>query len=95
MHPPKISVAVNIRRGHGEIFADEWYDSSRNSGTIWDACATTRLLTWPEDDEAAQENHHALTDEICKRTFEKVRSAIAEAFTEIAIEVLTRERKRG
>src|SRR5436190_2623546 len=92
--PPKISVALTIRHGHGEIFADEWYESARASGTIWDACAVTRLLTWPEGDEAAQEHHHALTDEICRLAFAAARDAIAEAFKEAAIQVLTRERER-
>jgi len=79
-----------VTAAHGDRFAEEWY-----RGEITDACDLTGIVRWPEDGpDEAEDRFHDVTDEICLRVFESVRTVIAEAFVRVATDVLTRERGR-
>lgn len=100
---PPLKMAPRVTREHGEIFAAEWYEIAVGGGDIWDAFESTGLMEWPEDDpnrplgdffDPRDERYQQIEDEILQRTFEAVRTAVAEAFTKAAKEVLARERKR-
>lgn len=98
---PPLKIAPRVTRRHGESFADEWYETAVE-GAAWEAFANTGLMEWPEDDpnrpieelDPADVRYEKIEDEILERTFETVRTAVAEAFTKVAREVLARERKR-
>jgi hypothetical protein len=92
---PKLTIAPEVTRAHGETFAEKWFQAACNDVAMVDALAATSLLVWPaEDDEPAQDRYETIEEEILRRTFAEARPALAEAFTRVASEVLARERQR-
>jgi len=77
----------------GEAFVKGYLDRAFEGLEMIEAFGETGILTWPIDDAAGQHRYQAIEDEILERTFEAVRSALAEAFVRVANEVLDRERK--
>lgn len=94
MSEPKLEMVSVVTPEQGETFAEEWFDTSLVSGLLYDACQIAKIIEWPENDDDAQERHHKITDEICKRTFEAAKGAITEAFVRVATAVLARESRR-
>jgi len=85
-----------VTREHGNTFVREWFQHSIDDGTIAAACAATRVVPWPEDDdEPGQNRSHDITDEICERVLEAVRETVSDMFVSVAADVLNRERSRG
>jgi len=97
---PQLKIAPRVTRKHGENFAAEWCAEGEHG---WEAFSNTGLMEWPEDDpnqpidepfDPRDARYEKIEDEILERTFAAVRTAVAEAFTKVAREVLARERKR-
>lgn len=90
----KLNIVEVVTREHGERFADSWREFSLRSEPILEAFEETGVMTWPEDDVAAQGRFLDIEDEVTERVFDEIRSAAAEAFVSIANEILVRERLR-
>lgn len=89
--PPPLVIVEMVTPEHGETFAEEW----RTTDSITEACSSTGIVAWPEDDREAQGRFLDIEDEITERVFGELRTAAAEAFVRVAGEVLARERKKG
>ncbi|SRR5258706_640098 len=63
-----------------------------DSGAFIEGFSETAIMTWPDDDEAAQEHYNQLADEIRDRLFAETRPVIAAVFVRIANAVIEEER---
>jgi hypothetical protein len=88
----KLDFVKIVTREHGEVFADEWEEASRSSGSLTEASTKAHIMTWP-DNETDQTHFHEIEHEIARRVYDELRDSIIDTYVRIANEVLTRERR--
>lgn len=92
---PSLWIAEAVRPHHANTFAEEWFRCSLEAGAMDDAFAATGLMQWPDansfEETPAQARYIAIEKEIYRRMQQCLRSAVMEAFTRAATEVLNRE----
>ncbi len=92
--PPRIETVDVVTVEHADTLIDVVNGRVIDSGAFVEGFSEAAIMTWPDDDEAAQEHYNRLADEIRDRLFEETRPFIAEAFVRIAGDVISRERSR-
>lgn len=90
MTVPKVETVNVVTMEHGRDFAEGWFE--RN---IEEACASTGVLTWPEEDRHQQASYNDLEDDICERVFDALKEQIAETFVRVANAAIDAERQRA
>jgi hypothetical protein len=94
LKPPRIETVGVVTVEHAETLIDVINEKLIDSGTFIEGFSETAIMTWPGDDEAAQEHYNQLADEIRDRLFAETRPVIAAAFVRIANAVIEEERAR-
>ena len=92
--PPQIETVGVVTAEHADTLIDVINENLIDSGAFIEGFSEAAIMTWPDDDEAAQEHYNRLADQIRDRFFADTRSFIAEAFIRIANEVIEGERTR-
>jgi hypothetical protein len=92
--PPRIETVGVVTVEHADTLIDAINEKLTDSGAFIEGFSETAIMTWPDDDEAAQEHYNQLADEIRDRLFAETRPVIAAAFVRIANEVIEGERAR-
>jgi predicted RNA methylase len=92
--PPRIETVGVVTAEHADTLIDVINQKLIDSGVFIEGFSEAAILTWPDDDEAAQEHYNRLADQIRDRLFADTRPFIAEAFVRIANAVIEEERTR-
>jgi hypothetical protein len=94
LDPPRIETVGVVTVEHADTLIDVVNENLINSGAFIEGFSEAAIMTWPDDDEAAQEHYNRLADEIRDRLFAETRPVIAAAFVRIANVVIEEERTR-
>lgn len=94
MSLPKVETVNAVLMEHAEMLLDVLNEKVIDSGAFIEGFSEAAILTWPDYDEAAQEQYNRLADEIRDRLFADTRPFIAKAFVRIANAVIEGERTR-
>ncbi len=78
-----VAAAPSVTREQAEMFADEWFEESYNTGMVLDACRLTGVT-----EGLAPEEQTRIEKAICWRVSELAKAAIVEAFVTAAGDVL-------
>jgi cation transport regulator ChaB len=92
--PPRIETVGVITMEHADTLIDVINEKLIDSGAFIEGFSEAAIMTWPDDDEAAQEHYNRLADEIRDRLFAATRPVIAAAFVRIGNAVIEEERTR-
>jgi 5-carboxymethyl-2-hydroxymuconate isomerase len=92
--PPRIATVAVVTVEHAETLIDVINEKLIDSGAFIEGFSEAAIMTWPDDDEAAQEHYNQLADEIRDGLFAETRPVIAAAFVRIANAVVEEERAR-
>jgi hypothetical protein len=91
---PKVETVNAVTMQHAETLIDGINEKLIRSGAFIEGFSEAAILTWPDDDESAQEHYNRLAGEIRDRLFADTHLFIAEAFVRIANAVIEGERTR-
>jgi len=94
LDPPRIETVGVVTVEHADTLIDVINERLIDSGAFIEGFSEAAIMTWPDDDEAAQEHYNRLADQIRDRFFVDTRPFIAEAFVRIANAVIEGERTR-
>ena len=94
MKPPDVEIVEVVTREHAEKFADRWSEEITGDLEVLAAIGQCGIITWPEDDEAAQGRYQDIEDEILDTVLAMTKGAVTEAFFMAATVILARERAR-
>jgi hypothetical protein len=92
--PPRIETVGVVTMEHPDTLIDVINEKLIDSGAFIEGFSEAAIMTWPDDDEAAQEHYNRLADDSRDRLFAETRPVIAEAFVRLANTVLEGERTR-
>ena len=92
--PPRIETVGVVTVEHADSLIDVINEKLIDSGAFIEGFSEAAIMTWPDDDEAAQEHYNRLADKIRDRLFAETRSVVAAAFVRIANAVIEEERVR-
>jgi len=92
--PSRIETVGVVTVEHADTLIDVINARLIDSGAFIEGFSEAAIMTWPDDDEAAQEHYNRLADQIRDRFFADTRPFIAEAFVRIANAVIEGERTR-
>jgi hypothetical protein len=91
----KLKFVKTVTREHGEVFADEWLERSRDTGAITDAVSGTDLIEWPNDPGGGGDDLCVdIQNQIAQRVADQLRNTAVETFVRIANAVIEGERTR-
>jgi hypothetical protein len=91
---PRIETVRVVTAEHADTLIDVINEKLIDSGAFIEGFSEAAIMTWPDDDEAAQEHYNRLADEIRDRLFAETRPVIAAAFVRIGNAVIEEERTR-
>jgi hypothetical protein len=92
--PPRIETVGLVTVEHADTVIDAINEKLIDSGAFIEGFSEAAIMTWPDDDEAAQAHYNKLADEIRDRLFAETRPVIAAAFVRIGNAVIEEERTR-
>jgi hypothetical protein len=92
--PPRIETVGAVTVEHADTLIDVINEKLIDSGAFIEGFNGAGIMTWPDDDEAAQAHYNKMADEIRDRLFAETRPVVAAAFVRIGNAVIEEERTR-